>query len=336
MTRWDLADKKSKVSVIFEILFLVQAISLAFTFGDPKNRYHPTAWIGTIISKLTPLTKNENPYLEKLGGIFIIIIPVVVVVTLLLILDSGISFLTTDWVTIVVSGVVVVILLKTTIAIRGMEKHAISVLESLENNNLDMARNYLSMIVKRNTTNLDKNHVISGVLESISENTVDGITGPMFYYAFFGLPGAFIYRIINTADSMIGYKNDIFKNIGWFTATCDTILNYIPSRLTGLLMIFSAAILQNNWRHSYKVMIRDGKKTESPNAGYPMAALAGALETKFEKINHYNLGDGEIILTKQHVISAIKIMKLTSILFFGIITIPIILILSVIGWWIYV
>jgi adenosylcobinamide-phosphate synthase len=83
-------------------------------------------------------------------------------------------------------------------------------------------------------------------------------------------------------------------------------------------------------------MIRDGKKTESPNAGYPMAALAGALETKFEKINHYNLGDGEIILTKQHVISAIKIMKLTSILFFGIITIPIILILSVIGWWIYV
>jgi adenosylcobinamide-phosphate synthase len=227
-------------------------------------------------------------------------------------------------------------LLKTTIAIRGMEKHAISVLESLENNNLDMARNYLSMIVKRNTTNLDKNHVISGVLESISENTVDGITGPMFYYAFFGLPGAFIYRIINTADSMIGYKNDIFKNIGWFTATCDTILNYIPSRLTGLLMIFSAAILQNNWRHSYNVMIRDGKKTESHNAGYPMAALAGALETKFEKINHYKLGDGEIILTKQHVISAIKIMKLTSILFFGIITIPIILILSVIGWWLYV
>jgi adenosylcobinamide-phosphate synthase (EC 6.3.1.10) len=78
------------------------------------------------------------------------------------------------------------------------------------------------------------------------------------------------------------------------------------------------------------------KTTESPNAGYPMAALAGALETKFEKINHYKLGDGEIILTKQHVISAIKIMKLTSILFFGIITIPIILILSVLGWWLYV
>ncbi|MFB5619948.1 MAG: adenosylcobinamide-phosphate synthase CbiB, partial [Nitrosopumilus sp.] len=200
---------------------------------------------------------------------------------------------------------------------------------------LDMARNHLSMIVKRNTTNLDKDHILSGVLESISENTVDGITGPMFYYALFGLPGAFAYRVVNTADSMIGYKTDIFKNVGWFAATCDSILNYIPSRLTGLIMIISAAILKNNWKESYKTMIRDGKKTESPNAGYPMAALAGALETKFEKINHYKLGDGETILTKEHVYSAIAIMKLTSLLFFGIVTIPIICILTLIGWWVH-
>jgi len=321
--------------ILEPIVIVAFALGIDFVFGDPKNRYHPTAWIGTLIAKLTPLAKNQNTYVEKLGGIFVVAITVGVVVTLLSILDTGISLLTTDWVTIVVSGVVVVILLKTTIAVRGMEKHAKAVLESLDQNNLDMARTNLSMIVKRNTKNLDKNHVISGVLESISENTVDGITGPLFYFALFGLPGAFVYRVINTVDSMIGYKTDIFKNVGWFGATCDTILNYIPSRLTGLVMIISAAILQNNWKESYKIMIRDGKKTESPNAGYPMAALAGALETKFEKINHYKLGNGEIILTTEHVNSALTMMKLTSILFFGLVIIPIITILSLVGWWIH-
>ena len=323
--------------MIFESISIIGfAILIDLIFGDPKNRYHPTAWIGTLIAKFTPLAKHQNSIFEKIGGVLIIVIISSIVILLLLSLDFGISLIFTDYLSLIVSVLIGAMLLKTTIAIRGMEKHAINVLESLENNNLNMARNHLSMIVKRNTTNLDKNHVLSGVLESISENTVDGITGPMFYYAFFGLPGAFFYRIVNTADSMIGYKNDLFKNLGWFTATCDTILNYIPSRLTGLMMIISAALLHNNWRHSYKIMMRDGKKTESPNAGYPMAALAGALETKFEKINHYKLGDGEIILTKQHVISAINIMKLTSILFFGIIIIPIILILSFLGWWIYV
>jgi len=321
--------------ILESIVIVAFALGMDFAFGDPKNRYHPTVWIGTLIAKLTPLAKNQNTYVEKLGGIFVVTITVGVVVTLLSILDIGISLLTTDWLTIVVSVVVGVILLKTTIAISGMEKHAKAVLESLDQDNLDMARTNLSMIVKRNTKNLDKNHVISGVLESISENTVDGITGPLFYYALFGLPGAFVYRVINTVDSMIGYKTDIFKNVGWFGATCDTILNYIPSRLTGLIMIISAAILQNNWKESYKIMIRDGKKTESLNAGYTMAALAGALETKFEKVNHYKLGNGEIMLTKEHVNSALTMMKLTSILFFGIVTIPIITVLSLVGWWIH-
>ena len=322
--------------IIESISIIGFAILIDLILGDPKNRYHPTAWIGTFIAKLTTITKNQNSTFEKVGGIIMIITISSVVVLLLSGLNFGISLISVDYISLILSVVIGALLLKTTIAIRGMEKHAISVLDSLESNDLDLARNYLSMIVKRNTTKLDKNHVLSGVLESISENTVDGITGPMFYYAFFGLFGAFVYRIINTADSMVGYKNDIFKNLGWFTAKCDTILNYIPSRLTGLMMVISAAILKNNWRNSYKVMIRDGKKTESPNAGYPMAALAGALETKFEKINHYKLGDGEIILTKDHVLSAIKIMKLTSILFFGIITIPIIFVLSILGWWLYV
>jgi adenosylcobinamide-phosphate synthase len=321
--------------ILESIVIIGFAIGLDLIFGDPKNKYHPTAWIGIIISKLTPLAKNNNITVEKFTGFFIVLIPVGIVVILLSILDLGISFITLDWVTIIVSILAGTILLKTTIAIRGMERYALAVMDSLENNNLDSARVNLSMIVKRNTKNLDRNHVVSGVLESISENTVDGVTGPLFYYALFGIIGAFVYRIVNTADSMIGYKTDIFKNIGWFAATCDTILNYIPSRLTGLVMILSAIILQNNWKESYQVMLRDGKKTESSNAGYPMAALAGALETKFEKLDHYSLGNVETTLTKEHVLSAIAIMKLTSILFFGIITVPIITVLSFIGWWIH-
>ena len=321
--------------ILESIVIIGFAIGLDLIFGDPKNKYHPTAWIGIIISKLTPLAKNYNTTVEKFTGFFIVLIPAGIVVILLSILDLGISFITLDWVTIIISILAGTILLKTTIAIRGMERYALAVMDSLENNNLDSARVNLSMIVKRNTKNLDRNHVVSGVLESISENTVDGVTGPLFYYAIFGIIGAFVYRIVNTADSMIGYKTDIFKNIGWFAATCDTILNYIPSRLTGLVMILSAIILQNNWKESYQVMLRDGKKTESSNAGYPMAALAGALETKFEKLDHYSLGNVETTLTKEHVLSAIAIMKLTSILFFGIITVPIITVLSFIGWWIH-
>ena len=323
--------------MIIESIFVIGlAILLDLKFGDPKNKYHPTAWIGTLIAKLIPLARNQHPVMEKFGGVCVVIVTSGLVISLLFAFDVGITLIPVDHVSIIVSIIFSGLLLKTTIAIRGMEKHAKSVLKSLDEDNLDLARTHLSMIVKRNTKDLDKNHVISGVLESISENTVDGITGPLFYYAILGLPGAFVYRVINTADSMVGYKTDIFKNVGWFAATCDSVLNYIPSRLTGLIMIISAAILQKNWKESYKIMIRDGKKTESANAGYPMAALAGALETKFEKINHYQLGDGKIILSKEHVYSAISIMKLSSILFFGIVSIPIISVLSVVGWWTHV
>ena len=222
-------------------------------------------------------------------------------------------------------------MLKTTIAIRGMEKHALQVVHALERDDIDEARANLAKIVKRKTKNLDKNHILSGVLESISENTVDGITGPMFYFAIFGLPGAFVYRVINTIDSMIGYKTEMFRNIGWFGANCDKVLNYLPSRITGLIMVLSAMLLENDWKQSYQILKRDSEKTSSPNAGYPMAALAGALDTKFEKVEYYTIGDGSFHLSTQHVRSAIILMKVTSILFFAIVTIPIITILSYLG-----
>ena len=311
------------------------ALLLDFLIGDPKTKYHPTAWIGKLIAVLVPFSRNNSPKKELFGGILIVFAVVAIVSTLLVALDFGISLLTIDIVSLVVSIAVSSILLKTTIAIRGMQKHALSVVDALEKDDLDSARNHLSMIVKRNTKHLDKNHISSAVLESVSENTVDGITGPLFYYAIFGLPGAFVYRAINTIDSMIGYKTSLFRNIGWFGANCDTILNYIPSRLTGLVMILSALILGYNWKESFYIMKRDGRKLESPNAGFPIAALAGALGTKLEKINYYAVGDGNIELTKSHIISAIRLMKVSSILFCGLVTVPIISVLSFLGLWLH-
>ena len=311
------------------------ALLLDFLIGDPKTKYHPTAWIGKLIAVLVPFSRNNSPKKELFGGILIVFAVVAIVSTLLVALDFGISLLTIDIISLVVSIAVGSILLKTTIAIRGMQKHALSVVDALEKDDLDSARNHLSMIVKRNTKHLDKNHISSAVLESISENTVDGITGPLFYYAIFGLPGAFVYRAVNTIDSMVGYKTSLFRNIGWFGANCDTILNYIPSRLTGLVMILSALILGYNWKESFYIMKRDGKKLESPNAGFPIAALAGALGTKLEKINYYAVGDGNIEFTKSHIVSAIRLMKVSSILFCGLVTVPIISALSFLGWWLH-
>ncbi len=321
--------------ILESILVVTFAILLDLLVGDPKNRFHPTSWIGILIAKLVPLTKNESPNMEKIGGIILVISVSAIVGILLVLLYKGIQSISIELLSLLISIILGTLLLKSTIAIRGMEKHAMAVMDSIEKNDLDSARTNLSMIVKRKTTNLDKNHLLSGTLESIGENTVDGITGPLFYFTFFGIPGAFIYRVINTFDSMIGYKTSLFRNIGWFGANCDKVLNYFPARITSLLMVISAMILGNNWKSSYQIMKRDAGNTQSPNAGYPMAALAGALETRFEKINHYSVGEGDVQLTKSHLRSAIALMKITSVLFCGIFTIPVIIILYYLGWWIH-
>ncbi len=321
--------------ILESILIIAFAVALDLTLGDPKNRYHPTVWIGKFIGKLVVMLKTGYPRNEKLAGIVIVLSVTSVVTGLLLLLDAGLNSVGAGTISLVLSIIIGTILLKTTIAIRGMEHHAMTVIQSIQQNNIESARNNLSMIVKRNTENLDKNHVISGVLESISENTVDGITGPLFYYGIFGLPGAFVYRVINTIDSMIGYKTQMFANLGWFGANCDNVLNFIPSRLTGLIMVFGAMILGKDWKGAYKIMLRDGKKPSSPNAGYPMAALAGALGVSFEKMDTYTVGEGPMNFTNDHVKTAIRLMRITSILFCGIIVIPLMMILSYLGWWLH-
>ena len=314
--------------ILESVIIIGFAILLDLILGDPKNRYHPTAWIGNLIGIITTRIRNENQNLEKFSGIFIILIPISISTIILIGLQYGIDFINIEFLSILISIISGIILFKLTIAIKGMERHALAVLDAVEKNDLNNARANLSMIVKRNTKNLDKNHILSGTLESLSENIVDGITGPMFYFAIFGLPGAFAYRIVNTVDSMVGYKTQMFKNLGWFGANCDNILNYIPSRLTGLTIVLGSMLLGHDWKNCYEIFKRDGKKTDSPNAGYPMAAFAGALGTKFEKLEHYSLGTGDNEITSKKVKEAIRLMKITSLLFFGIVSIPIILFIS--------
>ena len=314
--------------ILESVIIIGFAILLDLILGDPKNRYHPTAWIGNLIGTITTRIRNENQNLEKFSGIFIILIPISISTIILIGLQYGIDFINIEFLSILVSLISGIILFKLTIAIKGMERHALAVLDAVEKNELNKARTNLSMIVKRNTKNLDKNHILSGTLESLSENIVDGITGPMFYFSIFGLPGAFAYRIVNTVDSMVGYKTQMFKNLGWFGANCDNILNYIPSRLTGLTIVLGSMLLGYDWKNCYEIFKRDGKKTDSPNAGYPMAAFAGALGTKFEKLEHYSLGTGDNEITSKKVKDAITLMKVTSLLFFGIVSIPIILFIS--------
>jgi adenosylcobinamide-phosphate synthase len=160
--------------ILESVVIVAFALLLDFLVGDPKTKYHPTAWIGKLIASLVPFTKSNSVRKELIGGILLVSVIVVTVCTVLVVLDIGISLLTIDIVSLIVSIAVGSILLKTTIAIRGMQKHALAVVDAVEKGDLGSARNHLSMIVKRDTKNLDKNHILSGVLESVSENTVDG------------------------------------------------------------------------------------------------------------------------------------------------------------------
>ncbi|MGF3522573.1 MAG: adenosylcobinamide-phosphate synthase CbiB, partial [Candidatus Bathyarchaeia archaeon] len=163
-----------------------------------------------------------------------------------------------------------------------------------------------------------------------AESTTDGVTSPLFFFALFGVPGAIAFRVVNTLDSMVGYKDAVHVNIGWFSAKLDTMANFVPARVTALLMVISAALLGANWRKAWHILHRDKNKTASPNAGWTISAMAGALEVQLEKEGHYAVGDkGQI--SPNHIMDAWQNMVSTSILFVIIGVVPI-LALRVIVW----
>ena len=319
------------MDVIYILFSISTGVALSFSFGDPPNNFHPVSWLGkfidAIIHKLK--LKSENSRIEKLNGM---------VLTLFLasgacILNQLLSLYIYSIFSFIGFAIYAVIVLKSSIAILTMEKHVNAIIRALEKNDLEGARRNLSYIVSRNTSTLDTQHILSGTIESIGESVVDGIVAPLFYYSFFGPSGAVGYRVVNTLDSMIGYKDKYHLNIGWMSAKVDTILNYVPARLCAMLMILSARIVGADWKNSIQVLGTDHHNTCSVNAGYPMSTMAGALRIKLEKIDEYTLGSELEPLSIEKCRTAIKIMKVTTIVFCLLVSFPLIISLSTIGWW---
>jgi adenosylcobinamide-phosphate synthase len=181
-------------------------------------------------------------------------------------------------------------LLKPLFAIRALRDAAFLVRDALTAGDVDLARTRLASLCSRNAGNLEPPALIAATVESIAENASDSIVAPFFFFALAGLPGAAFYRAANTLDAMIGYRGR-YEWVGKTAARLDDLLNLLPARLTSLLFLLVAPLAGGNLRHGLAILWRDGGRTESPNAGRPMAAMAGLLGIQLEKSGHYRLGD---------------------------------------------
>ena len=294
------------------LAFLIDAV-----FGEYPDRIHPTVGIGKIITYLKPKLKDSNPNVERANGVILAIgVMLIVAVPVFLLL----FWLRQEFgqIAYIIVGAV---LFKSTFAVKGMGQYTKPIAKALKHKDLAEARRWLPYIVRRDPNTLDERLITSAAVESIAESTTDGITAPFFFFAIFGVPGAFAYRVINTLDSMVGYKNEENKNIGYFSARLDTITNYIPARLTAYLMVAAAFLLRENWRESWRILQRDKNKTSSINAGWTISAMAGALDTKLEKEGYYALGDDHGI-SPEHISRGLRVMTLTAVLFGAIVVLP--------------
>jgi adenosylcobinamide-phosphate synthase len=180
--------------------------------------------------------------------------------------------------------------LKSTFSIRMLTVSALRIRKDLEGGNIKKVRSDLKTFVGRDTSKLNESQSASSVIESLAESFVDGILAPLFYFLLFGLPGALVYRMINTLDSMVGYRKEPFKELGYASARLDDISNWVPARLS-LLLILMASIFFGKPLGAVRTCIRDHDKTASPNSGWSMAAVAGALGVRLEKVGYHVLGE---------------------------------------------
>lgn len=286
---------------------LLAAVALDLVVGDPPNRFHPVAamgWLIAVLRKRAPTQGRWRPLLAGLG---------------ILALGAGLSvivgvlvLLVRDWVYGV--GVIVeVILLKATFSIRGLAGAAWQVGRALEAGTLEEARHLLAWhLVSRDTTALDEAQVAAAAVESVAENTSDGVVAPWLFYLIGGLPAALAYRFVNTADAMLGYRDAEREWLGKVPARLDDVLNWLPARVTAALIVLAAPLVGGRPRQGLKVWWNDAGKTASPNAGQPMAAAAGVLGVELEKVGCYRLGAGQHRPTAPDVRRAVKLLCVSA------------------------
>jgi adenosylcobinamide-phosphate synthase len=266
------------IQFILEAFVLAVAIDLVF--GEPKPLFHPVVWVGTLIGFLD---RHAPRNFKRLYGLLMALF----CISLMAAAGYAITCIINP-ISSILSLLITAFLLKSTFSLSFLWRVSADIHKDLKAGRLESARARLPALVGRDVSRLDEGQMASCVIESLGESFVDGIFSPLLYFTIFGLPGALAYRAMNTLDSMVGYKDEKHIKVGWASARMDDVANFIPARLAVLLM----AIVSLHPLRSLKVALRDGRNAPSINSGYPMAAFAGSLGVRLEKLKYYVLGEG--------------------------------------------
>jgi adenosylcobinamide-phosphate synthase len=309
------------LNILVALVMLVFAIFLDLILGDPSPNYpdrlvfklHPTVVIGSFIKKIEPAFKNPNVKKEKAIGVLLGLTAIAAFTIPTFLGLWAIYTYLPFYFNLIIYAVIGIILLKMTICIKLETDWAKATAKAIDADNAAETKKY-AHFSRRDSRDLNATQMGSAVIESMSENLIDFKLSPMMSFALFGVTGAIAFRVINTLDGMVGFKTKEHINTGWFSANLDNIVNFIPTRLTALLMIVAAAILRMDAKNAWRIARRDHRKTPSRNHGWPMGAVAGALRIQLEKPGQYVLGDAQEPLTGKKVLGALRIRDVTIIL----------------------
>ncbi len=296
-----------------DLFILPLALVIDLVVGEYPSVVHPVVWIGQVISWGLRLAPRKNATVQFLHGLFMVILT-----TALFSASAYFLLWYLRGISLAAYVLAAAFLLKSCFSIRALCQAALKVNRLIAKGSLTEARRETGYLVSRDTRQLGEQHVISAVVEMSAESVTDSVVAPLFWWLLLGIPGAVAYRVINTFDSRIGYHG-VHEYLGKPAARLDDALNYIPSRLSGLFLVVSAH-LSSNGQGAWNIMVRDHSKTESPNAGWPMSAVAGALGVQLEKIGHYRLGDAVNTLSSSSIASGLKLVVLSSCIWVGICT----------------